>query len=138
MNISITTGTLFRAMLVLLGFALLFYLRSLLLVVLTAVVIASSIEPITLRLKRFNIPRIIAVLSIYIILSVAFVGIFYFFVPFLLSDTANFLRAIPELLDQVSVPIAAPALLRSATTMRWATPASLSASIRKSPPASAI
>ena len=108
MNISITTGTLFRAMLVLLGFALLFYLRSLLLVVLTAVVIASSIEPITLRLKRFNIPRIIAVLSIYIILSVAFVGIFYFFVPFLLSDTANFLRAIPELLDQVSVPIAAP------------------------------
>lgn len=106
-NIRITTGTLVRAMLVFLFFVLLFYLRNILLVVLTAVVIASSIEPITVRLKRFGIPRIIAVLSMYVLLSVVFVGVFYFFVPFLLSDTANFLRAIPELLDQVSAPVSA-------------------------------
>ncbi|MDO8593893.1 MAG: AI-2E family transporter [bacterium] len=104
-KISISTGTLFRAMFVFLFFVLLFYLRSVLMVLLTAVVIASSIEPLTLWLKRFKIPRIIAVIGTYIVLAVAFVGIFYFFVPSLLSDTANFLRAVPAALDAVASPV---------------------------------
>ncbi len=106
-RISITTGTLFRAMLVLLFFFLLFYLRSILLVVLTAVVIASSVEPFTVWLKRFKVPRLLAVMSMYVLLSAAFIGVFYFFVPLLLSDTANFLRAFPELLEGVPAPISA-------------------------------
>ena len=100
-TISITTGTFFRAMLVLLFFVALFYLRSVVLVVLTAVVIASAIEPFTLWLGRLKIPRLIAVIFIYIVLSVGFVGVFYFFVPSLLSDTANFLRAVPAFLESV-------------------------------------
>ncbi|OHA41890.1 MAG: hypothetical protein A3H73_02205 [Candidatus Taylorbacteria bacterium RIFCSPLOWO2_02_FULL_50_120] len=98
---SISTGTIVRAALVVLCFALLYYLRDLLLVVLTAVVIASSIEPLTVFLKRFHIPRVISVLFTYALLSLLFIGVFYFFVPFLLSDTANFLRAVPELLESV-------------------------------------
>jgi predicted PurR-regulated permease PerM len=104
-NVSISTGTLFRAVFVVLFFVLLFYLRDLLLVVLTAVVIASAIEPLTVFLKRFQVPRIIAVLLTYALLSLLFVGVFYFFVPFLLSDTANFLRALPELLENVPARI---------------------------------
>lgn len=104
-NLSITTGTLFRAMLVFLFFVFLFYLRSVLLVVLTAVVIASSIEPFTLWLQKFRIPRLIAVISIYAVLSVFFVGVFYFFVPSLLSDTANFLRAVPKFLESIPSPV---------------------------------
>ncbi|HBV01129.1 MAG TPA: hypothetical protein DEF00_01895 [Candidatus Taylorbacteria bacterium] len=100
-NISITTGTIVRIVLVVLFFVLLYYLRDLLLVVLTAVVIASSIEPLTVFLKKFRIPRILAVMGTYALLSLSFVGVFYFFVPFLLSDTANFLRAVPELLESV-------------------------------------
>lgn len=106
-TIRITTETFFRGMFVLLFFVLLFYLRNILLVLLTAVVIASSVEPLTLWLKKFNLPRLIAVMSIYVLLSGVFVGIFYFFVPFLLSDTANFLRAVPELLEGVPAPITA-------------------------------
>src|SRR3989344_1565468 len=100
-NISITTGTLFRAMLVFLFFVLLFYMRGVLLVVLPPVVIASSIEPFTLWLGRFRLPRLIAVISIYIVLSIGFIGVFYFFVPSLLSDTANFLRAVPTFLEGI-------------------------------------
>ncbi|MSU56433.1 MAG: AI-2E family transporter [Candidatus Taylorbacteria bacterium] len=103
--ISINTGTLVRTMLVVLSFGLLFYLRSVLLVVLTAVVIASSIEPFTVWLQKLHIPRLIAVIGIYIMLAVLFVGVFYFFVPSLLSDTAGFLRAIPSLLDTIPSPI---------------------------------
>jgi len=106
-TINLTTGTLIRAMLVFIFFVLLFYLRGVLLVLLTAVVIASSIEPLTLWLHRFRIPRLIAVISIYIMLAVVFIGVFYFFVPSLLSDTANFLRVVPAFLEGVSPPIAA-------------------------------
>ncbi len=104
-SISLSTGTLIRAMLVFLFFVLLFYVLDVLLVLLTAVVIASSIEPLTLWLKRFRIPRLLAVISTYIVLSVSFIGIFYFFVPLLLSDTANFLRAVPTFLESVPSPL---------------------------------
>lgn len=100
-SVSITTGTLIRATLVVLFFLLLFFLRNVLLVVLISVVIASAIEPFTMWLCRFRLPRLVAVISIYIVLALLFVGIFYFFVPSLLSDTANFLRAVPSLLETV-------------------------------------
>lgn len=105
--ISISTGTLFRAILVFLFFVLLFYLRDILLVILTSVVIASSVEPVTLWVKKFGIPRILAVMSMYVLLSMAFIGIFYFFVPSLLSDAANFLRAVPELIEYIPTPLPA-------------------------------
>jgi predicted PurR-regulated permease PerM len=100
-DISITTGTLFRAAFVVLFFAFLFYIQSIVLVVLTAVVIASAIEPLTVWLARFRITRLPAVLMTYSALSVGFIGIFYFFIPSLLSDTSQFLRVVPQILDTV-------------------------------------
>lgn len=99
--IHITTGTLVRAALVVLAFALLFALRDIVLVVLSAVVIASALEPLTLRLLQFGASRLVSVLSIYIVLAFLFVGVFYFFVPSLLSDAASFLRAVPAALETV-------------------------------------
>lgn len=113
-SISISTGTLFRAVLVVLFFAALFYLRDVVLVVLSAVVIASALEPFVLWFKAHGFSRLIAVLSMYVALTVAFMAIFYFFVPSLLSDTANFLRAVPELLE--TAPSAFPLTSESAET----------------------
>lgn len=100
-HISISTGTFFRAALVILFFVLLFYIRDIILVVLTAVVIASAVEPLTVWLRKMRVARLPAVLGTYIVLSFSFVGIFYFFVPSLLSDTAQFLRAVPQILEIV-------------------------------------
>ncbi len=99
--LSISTGTIIRAVLVVASFIILYSLRDVVLVVLTAVVIASAIEPLTLRLIRYGVSRLISVLIIYIVLSFAFVGVFYFFVPSLLSDTANFLRTVPDVLHGI-------------------------------------
>lgn len=95
----ISTGTLIRLVLVVLSFAFLWYLRDMVLVLLAAVVIASALEPLTLFLLRWRISRLPAVLGIYLVLAVAFVGIFYFFVPSLLSDAASVLRAVPQALE---------------------------------------
>lgn len=97
--ISISTGTIVRTVLVLIFFSFLFLVRDLLVVVLTAVVIASAIEPMTLWFRGYGVPRLLSVVGTYIALAVALVGIFYFFVPSLLSDTADFLNAVPKYLE---------------------------------------
>ncbi len=100
-RISLTTGTIFRTILALILFGLLWYLRDVVMVVLAAVVVASAVEPLTLALGRFGVPRLLSVIATYLLLAVAFLSFFYFFVPSLLSDTANFLRAVPSLLETV-------------------------------------
>ena len=104
-TISITTGTVIKTLVILAGAWLLFELRNLILVVITAVVIASAIEPGVARLMRLRIPRVLAVLFVYVLLIVAFFGLFYFFVPSVLSDLATFLTSLPiylETLDRIS------------------------------------
>jgi len=104
-TISITTGTIVKAVLVLVSAWLLYYLRDLVLVVIVAVVIASAIEPGVARLMRLRIPRIVAVLAIYLLIFVVFFGIFYFFIPSVLSELTTFLSSLPiylEALDRVS------------------------------------
>ena len=90
-TISITTGTVVKTVLILAGAWLLFTLRDLALVLITAVVIASAIEPGVNALKRHGIPRVAGVLLIYVLLFLAFFGIFYFFIPAVLSELATFL-----------------------------------------------
>ncbi|MDO8564560.1 MAG: AI-2E family transporter [bacterium] len=107
-TIQIGTGTLFRAVFVVLFILALLYLRDVVLVVLASVVIASAIEPFILSVIKRGISRVIAVLSTYIVLSVMFVAVFYFFVPSLLSDTANFLRQVPEVLEVIPNAISLP------------------------------
>jgi len=101
MNISITTGTIVKAVLVLVAAWLLFTLRDLALVLVTAVVIASAIEPGVNALQRRRIPRALGVLLIYILLFAAFFGIFYFFVPAVLGELAMFLSSLPLYLEAI-------------------------------------
>jgi predicted PurR-regulated permease PerM len=106
--LSISTGTLVRFVCVVLLFVLLYYLQDVVLVVLTAVVIASALEPLILWLGRFGIARLFATLGTYLALAFAFVGVFYFFVPSLLFDAAQFLRGVPQILEMVPSSSLAP------------------------------
>ena len=58
-TISITTGTIITAVVVLAGAWLLIKLSDLVLVLTTAVVIASAIEPAVVFLRRQRVPRIL-------------------------------------------------------------------------------
>ncbi len=101
-TISITTGTILKVLLLLIGAWLLYYLRDLILVVLTAVVIASAIEPAVRALSRRKVPRLLAVLFIYLVLFGFFVAMFFFFVPSVLEDVATFISSLPSYLDVVT------------------------------------
>lgn len=102
MTFAITTGTIVKTLALVALAGLLFYLRDLVLVVLTAVVIASAIEPAARWFTRHRIPRIMAVLFVYLIFLGLFFGFFYFFVPPVLSETASFMSALPSYIEGVN------------------------------------
>lgn len=101
-SISINTGTVLKT-LVVLGVAwLLWVLRDVALIVVTAVVIASAIEPGVRALVRQKLPRVVAVLLIYLLMFAAFFVVFYFFLPSVLEDFATFASALPGYLETFS------------------------------------
>src|SRR3990167_8605824 len=101
-TISITTGTIVKILFVLAGAWLIWTLRDLALVLMTAVVIASAIEPAVSRVCRWGLPRVFSVLLVYILLFVVFFSLFYFFVPSLFADFAAFISSLPVYLDTIN------------------------------------
>ncbi len=104
LRISITPGTVVMALFVLAGAYLVWYLRDLVLLIITAVVLASAIRPGVLFFVGLHFPRIVAVLTMYTLLFGGAFLLIYFFFPPIISETANFFTALPEYLDRIAVP----------------------------------
>lgn len=98
-TISITTGTIVKTLAVLIGAWLLWFLRDIVLVIVTAVVIASAMEPAVRAFMRWRIPRIGAVIALYIVVIGVLAGLSYVFIPTILNDLTGFISAIPNYLD---------------------------------------
>lgn len=98
-SIAITPGTVVKAVLVLAGAWLIFQLRDLVLVLVTAIVLASAIEPAVIRMEKWRIPRILGTLLIFILIVGAFFGIFYFFIPTLFNDITSLIISLPAYIE---------------------------------------
>ncbi len=101
-HITVSSETIFKAILIGLLFWVLFMLKDLVLVVLTAVVIASAIEPFTQWFLKYRVPRVLAVIMIYILSIGGLLGVFYFFLPPLLNDISGVLFTLSRSLEGVS------------------------------------
>lgn len=101
--INITAGSFFKAILIILGLWFLFFIKDIVLVVLTAVVIASSIEPLVTWFKKFKIKRLPSVIITYLTLLGLFIGLFYSFVPSVLNEASSFLSSVPKYLESTTL-----------------------------------
>lgn len=101
-TISITTGTIVKTLVILAGAWLLFYLRDLVLIVLTAVVIASAMEPAVRAFMRYKMPRILAVIMLYVVVLGAIAGLIYVFVPQVLNEVSGFATEVPNYLNNLN------------------------------------
>lgn len=90
LNISITTSTMVRAVMVVIGFFLIWYLQELVMVVLTAIVIASFVESAVPYFKKLGMGRVFGVVTFYIISVLIFASLFYLFAPLLITEIYNF------------------------------------------------
>jgi predicted PurR-regulated permease PerM len=99
--VHINTGTMVKGLLLLLLVAALYFLKDLVLIVLTAIVIASAIEPAARWFMKFKIPRVFAVLFVYVIVLVSIFGILYLFLPPILEEAFNFFGTLPMYLESL-------------------------------------
>lgn len=102
-RIEITAGTIAKAILLVIATIAVFALKDIVLVILTAVVIASAIEPGVIWLIKRGIPRVFSVILMYVITAAILLGTFYTVVPKLLQDTSEFLNSVPQYLDSASL-----------------------------------
>jgi predicted PurR-regulated permease PerM len=100
-KISITTGTMLRGAMILLGVFLIWYLSDVLLVILTAIVIASFVESAVPYFKKWKVGRVVGVAILYIISVLMLATLFYLFAPLLITEVSNFAGMIAAYLPGV-------------------------------------
>ncbi len=103
-RVSITPGTILATLFIVAGAYVFWLLWDLVLLVLTAIVIASAIEPQIAFFIRQNIPRFAAALLVYVLVFGSVFCLLYFFFPPIIADATNFLSAMPRYLDIINVP----------------------------------
>ena len=102
--ISVTTGTFIRLIVVGAAAYALWILKDLALLVITAVVIASALEPGILFFMRYKMPRILAVLVMYLAVFGSLFSVVYFMLPPVINDTQSFVSSVPAYLAAVDLP----------------------------------
>ena len=101
--INISAGAIVKTIVIILIFAVLFLLKSLVLVLLMSIVIASAIEPGTVWLLRRGVPRLFAVILIYLLILICLVGTVFFLLLPLLSESSDFLTNFPTYFNATTV-----------------------------------
>lgn len=102
-NIAISSGTIIKTLIIIGVVFLLYKMLDLVLVVLTAVVIASAIEPLIIWFDKIRIKRLFAVIITYICIVLVFSGLLYFFIPPVLDEASNLLNQAPKYLSSVTL-----------------------------------
>lgn len=87
---------------ILLGLFLTWFLHELVLVVLTAIVVASFTESAVPYFKRVGLNRIFGIVIFYFLSLLVFAGIFYLFVPLLVTEIYNFSTFISAYIPGIS------------------------------------
>jgi len=98
--ININSGTFIRALLIIGLFYLLYMIRDIVAVVLFSVVIASGIEPLAHWFQERKVPRLIAIILIYLSAFLLLSLIFYLVIPPTFTDLSEFVSNVPRYINQ--------------------------------------
>ncbi len=101
-TISISAGTVLMAIGLLLLVWLLYILKDLVLIVLTAIVLASAVEPGVAWFMRYKLPRVASVGAVYVIILGVLFTVAYLFFPPLITELRDFAVTLPQYLDSVN------------------------------------
>ena len=95
-TIRISAGTIAKVIIIGLLFWVFFILKDLVLVILLSIVVASAVEPGAQWFIRRKIPRLFSVIIIYLFIAICLIGLIYFLLVPLLSESSDFLRNFPS------------------------------------------
>lgn len=115
-NLSIDTRSIIKVLAILLIAFALFLIRDILLIILTAIVIASAVEPGIRFCIKYRMNRIFSALLIYILVAFFFIAALYFLLVPILLESSNFLSTIPEYTRNIATATTTNPLLSSITS----------------------
>lgn len=101
-TVDISTGIIFRTVLILLGIWFLFVVRDVIAILFIAIIITASIEPAVNWMHRKKIPRSLAVSIIYVILFAVLGTIIYFLIPPFVSQFKDFSENFPLYIEKLT------------------------------------
>ena len=101
-ELTISVGTLLKVALVGVGLYLAYFFVDLILIVLTAIVISSAVEPLVQYCARFKIPRIFSVLFVFVFVIGSLVTIAINTIPPIAAQGAQFAQELPSLLQDTT------------------------------------
>lgn len=102
-QITISTGTIIKVLVLLTIFAGLFYVSDFIIGLLVAVVLASAVETPVQKLKSLGVPRSVSVIGLFLILFLIIAAIVLVFIPPLADDVARFIKTLPTILESVRI-----------------------------------
>ncbi|MES3005879.1 MAG: AI-2E family transporter [Patescibacteria group bacterium] len=103
LSINITFGSMFKLVVAGLAAFLAFKLRGLILVLLISIVTASVIEPGTRWFVRRKVPRMLAVILMYVIIALIVVGTISFVLPPLFVQTIEAINGLPKYIKTIDI-----------------------------------
>ncbi len=101
-TISISTGTMIRVILLGLFVVALYFLKDMVMIILTSIVIASFVDSAVPHLARLGLSRVFGIAVLYALSLVVFVAFFFLFAPLLITEIYNFSLALSAYAPGVS------------------------------------
>lgn len=100
--ITISTGTIFRTICIVLAVAFLYIIRDIVILFLVALLIAALIDPFAERMKRVGLPRGLSVFFLYVIGLAVIAGVFILVVPPMAYELSQLANVFAPLLSDTS------------------------------------
>ena len=101
-HIEISTASIFKAILLVLGFVVLYALKDVLLVFLFAIIIASAVSPFVGWLESKGLPRVFGVLFLYLVVFGLIILVSSLVLPSISQDLSQLTQLMPQILQRVS------------------------------------
>jgi predicted PurR-regulated permease PerM len=105
LQLDISTGTILRAILLILFFVFLYILKDVVIIFLFALVIASGISPFANWLDDRGFPRLIGVLALYLAILGVAIFVLSLVVPYISDDINRLILVLPKVIDRVSTSL---------------------------------
>ena len=102
-KIDISTSTIFRTVMVLLGFWLIYAAFNIVVMLFAAFIVASVVEPVANYLERYKIPRAISVVLFYIVMLLVLAGVLSLMVDPLTRQVRQVAAQLPGTIEKLSV-----------------------------------
>jgi predicted PurR-regulated permease PerM len=104
-TINISTSTIFRTILIILGVLFLYFIRDILMIVFVAVIIAAAINGPASWLQRRRVPRLLGVIFIYLLLFLLLALVVSLVLPPLAEQIKQLAKCFPEFMGRVGLSV---------------------------------